>query len=50
MHFGDMPDAVRGFIFVWLIGIFILGLCNLFHSVQVKQSRHIMKAKKLKIN
>lgn len=42
MHFGDMPDAVRGFIFVWLIGIFILGLCNLFHSVQVKQSRHIV--------
>ena len=42
MQFGDMPDVVRGFLFIWLIGIFILGLCNLFHSVQVKQRRHIV--------
>ena len=42
MRFGDMPDVVRGFLFIWLIGIFILGLCNLFHSVQVKQRRHIV--------
>lgn len=42
MHFGDMPDEARGFLFVWLIGIFILGLCNLFHSVQVKRTKHIV--------
>lgn len=42
MRFSDMPDMVRGFLFVWLICIFILGLCNLFHSVQVKQTRHIV--------
>ncbi|MGN1196277.1 MAG: hypothetical protein ACI4TA_01600, partial [Acetatifactor sp.] len=42
MRFGDMPDVVIGFLFIWLIGIFILGLCNLFHSVQVKQRRHIL--------
>lgn len=42
MQFGDMPDVVRGFLFIWLIGIFILGLCNLFHSVQIKQRRHIV--------
>jgi len=44
MQFGAMPDAVRGFIFVWLIVIFILGLYNLFHSVQVKQTKHIVIA------
>lgn len=42
MQFGDMPDVVRGFLFIWLICIFILGLCNLFRSVQVKQPRHIV--------
>ncbi len=42
MHFGDMPDVVRGFIFIWLICIFILGLCNLFHSMQAKQTKHIV--------
>ena len=42
MQFGNISDTVRGFIFVWLICIFILGLCNLFHSVQVKQTRHII--------
>ena len=42
MQFGDMPDVARGFLFIWLIGIFILGLCNLFHSVQIKQRRHIV--------
>ena len=42
MHFGDMPDVARGFIFLWLICIFILGLCNLFHAIQVKQTKHIV--------
>ncbi len=42
MQFGDMPDLLRGFIFIWLICIFILGLCNLFHSVQIKQTKHII--------
>ena len=42
MYFSDMPDVARGFIFIWLICIFILGLCNLFRSVQVKQTRHIV--------
>lgn len=42
MQFADMPDVVRGFLFIWLIGIFILGLCNLFHSVQVKQTKHMV--------
>ncbi len=42
MYFGDMPDVARGFVFVWLICIFILGLCNLYHSIQVKQKRHIV--------
>lgn len=42
MHFGDMPDVARGFIFLWLICIFILGLCNLFQSIQVKQTKHIV--------
>jgi len=41
MQLNDMPDVVRGFIFIWLTGIFILGLCNLFHSVQVKQKKHM---------
>ena len=42
MKFGDMPDVLKEFIFIWLICIFILGLCNLFHSMQVKQTRHII--------
>lgn len=42
MQFEDMPDVARGFIFIWLISIFILGLCNLFRSVQVKQTKHIV--------
>ena len=42
MQFGAMPDAARGFVFIWLICIFILGLCNLYHSIQVKQTRHIV--------
>ena len=42
MHFEDMPDVVRGFLFIWLVGIFILGLCNLLHSVQVKRTKHIV--------
>ncbi len=42
MHFSDMPDMVRVFLFIWVICIFVLGLCNLFHSVQVKQTRHIV--------
>jgi len=42
MHLGDMTNTARGFLFIWLICIFILGLCNLFHSIQVKQTRHIV--------
>ena len=42
MQFYDMQEVVIGFLFIWLTGIFILGLCNLFHSVQVKQRRHIV--------
>ena len=42
MHFGDMPDVARGFLFIWIICIFILGLCNLFHAIQVKQTKHIV--------
>lgn len=42
MQFGYMPDVVRGFIFIWVIGIFILGLYNLFRSVQIKRTRHIV--------
>lgn len=42
MHFCDMPHMVRGFVFIWIICIFILGLCNLFHSMQVKRKKHIM--------
>ena len=42
MQFGDMPDVARGFLAIWLISIFVLGLCNLFHSIQVKQTKHIV--------
>lgn len=42
MCFGDMSHMARGFIFVWLICIFVLGICNLFHSMQVKQTKHIV--------
>ncbi|MBE5865002.1 MAG: hypothetical protein E7292_02150 [Lachnospiraceae bacterium] len=42
MQFGDMPDMARNFLFIWLIVIFILGLYNLFRSVQVKEKRHIV--------
>ena len=42
MQFGNIPDVARGFVFIWLICIFILGLCNLFHAIQIKQSRHIV--------
>ena len=42
MCFSDMPDAVRGFVFIWLMGIFVLGLCNLFRSLQVKRTKHIV--------
>lgn len=42
MQFGDMTDVVRGFLFIWLVCIFILGLCNLIRSVQVKQPWHIV--------
>ena len=40
MCLSDMPEVVRGFFFIWLIGVFILGLCNLYHSIQVKQTKH----------
>ena len=42
MHMGDISEVARGFLFVWVSAIFILGLCNLYHSVQVKQKRHIV--------
>ena len=42
MQFGNIPDVARGFVFIWLICIFILGLCNLFHAIQIKKSRHIV--------
>ena len=42
MYFGDMPAMVRGFIFIWLICVFILGIFNLFRAIQVKQTRHIV--------
>ena len=42
MRFGDMPDVIRGFLFIWLICIFILGLYNLYRSVQVKQTKQII--------
>lgn len=40
MCLSDMPEVIRGFFFIWLIGVFILGLCNLYHSIQVKQTKH----------
>ena len=41
MHFCDMPDVARGFVFILVICIFILGLYNLFHAIQVKRTRYI---------
>ncbi len=42
MHVEDLSNTGRSIVFIWLIGIFILGLYNLFRSVQVKEARHIV--------
>lgn len=42
MQFANIPDGLRSFIFIWLTGIFVLGLYNLFHSLQLKQTKHIV--------
>ncbi len=42
MQFGDMPNVVKGALFIWLICIFILALYNLFRSMQVKQTRYVV--------
>lgn len=42
MHFEDVPNVANGFIFIWLICIFVLGLCNLFHAIQIKQTKYIV--------
>ena len=41
MQFGNMPDVLQGFLFIWLICVFILGIFNLFRAIQVKQTKHI---------
>lgn len=41
MCLNDMSDMTRGFLFVWMICIFTLGLYNLIRSVQLKQTMHI---------
>ncbi len=42
MQIIDMPDIITNFIFIVLICFFVLGLCNLFRSVQAKQTRYIV--------
>ena len=42
MRFIDMADFVKGSLFIWLICVFMLGLYNLFHSVQLKQTKYIL--------
>lgn len=42
MQLGNMTDLAISLIFMWLVLVFILGLCNLFHSVRVKRTRHIV--------
>lgn len=42
MQFGNMPDILQGFIFIWLICVFILGIFNLFRAIQVKLTKHIV--------
>lgn len=42
MQFGNMPDVLQGFLFIWLICVFILGIFNLFRAIQVKQTKHIV--------
>lgn len=42
MCFGDMPIVAKDFVFIWLISIFIVGLYNLFHAIQVKRTKHIV--------
>jgi len=42
MRFLEVSDPVNGIMFLWLIGIFVLGLYNLFHAIRVKQTIHIV--------
>jgi len=42
VYLGDMPIVIQGFIFIWLVCVFILSLCNLFHAIQVKKAGHIV--------
>ena len=42
MSIGNLPDGARGVLFIWVIGIFILGLCNLYHAIQVKKTKHMV--------
>lgn len=42
MQFGNMPDVLQGFLFIWLICVFILGIFNLFRVIQLKQTKHIV--------
>lgn len=42
MCFGDMAMVAKSFIFIWIISIFILGLCNLFQAIQVKRTKTIV--------
>ncbi|MBP3352144.1 MAG: hypothetical protein J6L65_07075 [Lachnospiraceae bacterium] len=41
MDFCTLSDTTQGVFCVCMIGIFVLGLCNLFRSIQVKRRKYI---------
>ena len=41
-QFCEMPELIRGLLFIWLTCVFILGLFNLFCFVRIKQIRYIV--------
>ena len=41
MRFDEMPEIVTCFMFLWILVIFILGICNILRAVQMKRTRHI---------
>lgn len=42
MGFCTLSDTLQGMLCVCMIGIFVLGLCNLFNSLRVKRRKYIM--------
>jgi hypothetical protein len=39
MKFGNMPDVLQGFLFIWLICVFILGIKLLFIGSKIVNPR-----------